>query len=161
MADALVANAGLKENGTEATYPKLLERTIFALRGFGEFSVSRGIGQYGKSFADYIRRIGSDNVEDLRLNNVRCRITNRLAIGLSTLKMGSEKLGLEDEKNLMLGDFVSVSNTILEDHVLTATKSEKRPPQPTTLEGFRNCVENQTNVWRLLFGDQYRHERES
>ena len=163
VADALVANAGLgiKEGENETTYPKLLERTIFALRGFGEFTVCWGNGQYGKCFTDYIRRIGSDHIEDLRINNVRCKLTNRLAVGLSTLKMGSEKIGVEDEKNLLLGDFALVSNTVLEDHVLTGVKSEKRPPQPTTLEGFRNCAENQINIWCLLFGQEYRAERET
>ena len=42
VVDALVAHAGLKEGDTEATYPKLQERTIFALRGFGEFTISWG-----------------------------------------------------------------------------------------------------------------------
>ena len=103
VSDALAANAGLKDNETETTYPKLLERTVFALLGFGEFDVSWGIGQYGKNFTDYVRRIGSDHVEDLRLNNARCKITNRLAIGLSTLKMGSKKIGLEDGEKFTSG----------------------------------------------------------
>ena len=91
---AIVPNPGVKDGESDATYPKLLERTIFALRGFGEFEVSWGIGQYGKSSTDYIRRIGDDNVEDLRVHNARCKITNRSAIGISTLKLGSLMFGL-------------------------------------------------------------------
>ena len=64
-------------------------------------------------------------------------------------------------KSLLLGDFALVPNTVMDDHVLTATKTEKRPPQPTNLEGFLNCVCNQINIWCLMFGEQYRNERET
>ena len=94
VSDALAAHSGIKESEVGATYPKLLARTICALRGLGEFDVAWGIGQYGKNFAEYIWRMGAGNDEGLRIHNARCKITNRLAIGLSTLKLGSEKMGL-------------------------------------------------------------------
>ena len=103
------------------------------------------------NFTDLIRRIGSDNSEDLRLYHVKCKITNRMAVGFSTLKLGSEKLGWEDEKNLVLGDFAQVSNTELEDHFLVENTAEKKPPNPKTIEDFRRCVENQINLWCLFF----------
>ena len=87
--------------------------------------LSGGIGHYEKSFPDYIRRIGTDNVEDLRLNNVRCKITNRLAIGMSTLKLGSGELGAEDGGSLLLGELALVSDTVMGNRVLTAAKAEK------------------------------------
>ena len=164
VSDALNARGnardGIKEGESDTTYPRLLERTLFALRGFGCFDVTWGIGSYGENFTELIRRIGSDNTEDLRIRQAKCKITNRIAVGMSTLKMGSKKLGFEDEKNLLLGDFHQVSNAEIEDHFLNDVKAEKRPAQPTSVEAFRRCAENQTSLWRLLFGEQYRAGRE-
>ena len=159
VADALAARDGPKEGDAEPTYPRLLERALFALRGFGCFDVAWGIGSYGKNFTELIRRIGSDNSEDLRLNHIKCKITNRIAVGFSTLKFGAKKLGFEDEKNLLLGDFTQVSNSILEEHILVSATAEKKPGQPKMLEQFRRCAENQINLRCLFFGEQYRDER--
>ena len=63
-------------------------------------------------------------------------------------------------EEFLLGGFALASSTILEEHAPTANKDAERPPRLTTLECFRNCVGNQTDVWCLLFGEQYRKERE-
>ena len=160
IADALSATQITKDGEKEPSASKLLERTVFAMRGFGQWHIEWGVGCYGASFTEFIRNIASDHVEDLRLFNVKCRITNRIAIGMSQLKIGSKILGQEDEKNLLLGDFMPVSNSVLEDHMLTDTKAESKPGQPKSMEMFRRCVENQINIWCLLFGAEYREERE-
>ena len=107
--------------------PNCLGGAISALRGFGEFHIVRGIGKYGKNFTEYLRLMGSGNVGDLRIHNIRRCVTNRMAIGLSTLKLGSKRHGSEDEKNLPLGDFAHVSNGVLGGFMLTDTKAEKNP----------------------------------
>ena len=160
IADALSANHVLKEGEKEATSTRLLERTLFAMRGFGQFKIDWGVGCYGTGFTECIRAIATDHAEDLRLHNIRCKITNRIAHGISNLKCGSKKAGTEDEKNILLGDFAPVPTSVLEDFVLTDTKAEPRPKQPQDVEMFRRCVENQTNVWCLFFGQEYRAERE-
>ena len=102
VADALNArdNArdGLKGGEASTAYPRLLGRTLFAMRGFGCFDAHWGIGSYGKNFIELIRRIGSDNMEDLRLNQVKCKITNRIDTRFATLKFGSKKLVLKMRK---------------------------------------------------------------
>ena len=165
VADALNArdNArdGIKEGDNDTAAPRLLGRTLFALRGFGCFDLVWGIGSYGRNFTELIRRIGSGNAEDLRVHQVKCKMTNRIAIGFLTLKMGSKKLGYEDSKSLLSGDFHQAPNAEIEDHFLSDSKAEKRPDQPKTAEAFRRCAENQTNLWCLFFGEQYRDERET
>ena len=160
VADALAARDGFKEGETDIAHTRLLERTLFALRGFGCFDITWGIGSYGKNFAELIRRIGTDNTEDMRVHHVKCKVANRIAYGFSNLKFGSKKLGFEDEKNLILGDFCHVPNAELELHFLVDGKMEKRPEEPKTVENFGKCVENQTNLRCLFFGEQYRDERE-
>ena len=49
VADALASRDGAKEGDSETTYPRLLERTLFALRGFGRFDIAWGIGSYGET----------------------------------------------------------------------------------------------------------------
>ena len=154
--DSLSASLALKEGDKEATSTRLQERTWFSMRGFGQFEIEWGVGCYGGGFTECIRSIATDHAEDLRVRNVRCRITNRLAFGLSNLKCGSKKAGTEDERNVMLGDFTPVSNSVMEDYALPDTKSEPKPAPPHDVETFRRCVENQINVWFLFFGQEYR-----
>ena len=160
IADALSANHVLKEGEREATSTRLLGRTLFAMRGFGQFEIAWGVGCYGPSFTECIRSIATDRAEDLSLRNIRCEITNRIAHGISNLKCGSKKAGNEDEKNLLLGDFPPVPTAVLDDFVLTDMKAETRPTQPQDVETFRRCVESQTNVWCMFFGQEYRTERD-
>ena len=68
---------------------ELFGRTVFALRGFGEFEVRWGIGSYGNELRDCRRLTSSCGVEEIPSSCVRCLISNRLEYGLSTLKMGT------------------------------------------------------------------------
>ena len=59
-----------------------------------------------------------------------------------------------------MGDFAPAPTSVLGDFVLTDAKAETRPSQPQDIETFRRCVENQTDVWCMFFGQEYRTERE-
>ena len=159
-ADALTANNAVREGDKEPSNARFLERTLFAMRGFGQWHIEWGAGCYGLAFAEFVRSIGSGHIEDLEFRNAKCKITNRLAVGLSNLKFGSKQFGQEGGKSLFLGDFAPVPNSVLEDHVPTSTKTEANPSPPRSIEMFRLCVGNQTNVWCLLFGQEYRSGRE-
>ena len=150
IADALTANQVLKEGEKEATSDRLIGRTLFAMLGFGQFEIEWGVGCYGGGFTECIRAIATDHAEDLRRNNIRCEITNRLAFGISNLKCGSKKFGTEDERSVLFGDLPPVSKAILDDYVLTDTKAEVPPVQPQDVETFRRCAENRANA-RCMF----------
>ena len=59
-------------------------------------------------------------------------------------------------KNLLLCGFSAVPNAVLADRVVTGGKAGKRPVRPEPSDCFRRCVGSQTNMWRLLHGEQYR-----
>ena len=99
IADALSATQTVREGDKEPSPAKLLGRTVFAMRGFGQWHIEWGVGCYGTSITEFIRNIASDHAEDLRVFNAKCKITNRIAIGMSQLKIGSKIIGQEDEKN--------------------------------------------------------------
>ena len=65
VSDALSSIEGSKEGEPDPTYHRLIGRTIFYLRGFGCFDISWGIGTFGKTFSELIRRGGADNSADL------------------------------------------------------------------------------------------------
>ena len=68
LGGASVANISLNGFGeTDATNPKLRERTISALRGFGDFESVWGIGKYGGDLKEYGRRTGPGYSEDRRI----------------------------------------------------------------------------------------------
>ena len=137
VADDLANRDGVKEGDNEPTYPRLMGPAHFDLRGFGCFDITWGIVAYGQNFAEISRRICTDDTEELRLRHIKCKITNRLATGFHMLKMGSGKLGFEDDKNLILGDCAHVSNADIDEHFLTGVKAETDPAQPRTVECFR------------------------
>ena len=111
--DAFSVRGGIKEGESDPTYPRLSGRTLFALRGFGCFDIAWGIGAYGKTFTELIRHNVSDNADELRLNHTKCKITNRIDVGFSTLQMGTDELRYGGEENLILGDFAHVSTSAI------------------------------------------------
>ena len=44
---------------------KLAGRTVFALRGFGEFEVRLGVDAYGEDWGECLRRLSSYGKEDI------------------------------------------------------------------------------------------------
>ena len=160
---ALANRDGMKAGGNDPTYPRFLERTLCALRGFGCFDIAWGIGSYGENFTELARRIGADNTEELRLHRIKCKITNRFANGFSMPKMGSVELGYVDGETSFWwgGALRSCPNEDLEEHFITYISDGRKPDQPKTADVFRRCVENQPNMRCLFFGEQYRAERET
>ena len=89
VADVIMSLQGEKSGNVELAHSELVGETIFALRGSGEFQVRWGIGAYGEELNDHIRRTSAYEKEEVIASGVRCLIPNRMAYGLSTLKMGT------------------------------------------------------------------------
>ena len=72
-------------------------RTIFALRGFGEYQARCGIGRIEKSWAHgYATRRRTKR--GILASGVRCLATDRMAYGLSTLELGASSKGKREVK---------------------------------------------------------------
>ena len=67
---------------------KLVERAIFALRGFGEFEARSAVGAYGKDLNDRIGETVGIWGGEVPASGVWCLIACRMAFGLSTFKIG-------------------------------------------------------------------------
>ena len=95
IADALSANQVDKEGGKNLV-PRNYWRGIYLQYADSDNVTSNGgVGRYGASFAEYIRGIAADHIEDLRRPNAKCKITNRISDGVLKLEIGSEIIGQE------------------------------------------------------------------
>ena len=88
VAVAILNLQGDKEGSVEVDHSKVVEKTIFELRGFGEFRVKWGIGAYGKELNACTRRMSAYEKEEVLASGSRCLLSNRIAYGLSALKFG-------------------------------------------------------------------------
>ena len=87
VADVMLSLKWERSGNIEADHSKLVEKTIFALRGFGEFQVRWGIGAYGKELNAHLRRMSAYDQEEILAAGVRRFVSNRMACGISTLKI--------------------------------------------------------------------------
>ena len=77
-----------KVRAMEAARSRLSGRTIFAMRWFGGFA-RWGIGAYGTDLNACRRRMDPYEIEEIFASGMCGLITNRMAFGVSTLKMGT------------------------------------------------------------------------
>lgn len=103
-ADFILSLQGEKAGHVEADHSKVVEWAVFALRGFGEFQVRWGIGAYGRELNACIRRLGAYENEEILASGVRCVMSNRIAYGFSTFKIGTCFRGKEDNKTATSAD---------------------------------------------------------
>ena len=89
VAVAILNLQGGKAGSVEVDRSKVVGKTIFTLRGFGEFRVKWGIGAYGKELNACIRRMSAYEQEEVLAAGVRCLLSSRIAYGLSALKFGT------------------------------------------------------------------------
>ena len=94
------------EDAKESEYTSLIDNTIFALRGFGEFDVVIGAGAKGRALTKCIRDFANNRKDKQMEGNLRCLITNRLAIAAGTLKWGAKRLEGVGENTALLYDFL-------------------------------------------------------
>ena len=80
------------EEAKESEYTSLIDNAIFVLRGFGEFESAIGSGTKGKQLAKCVRDFANNHKDKQIEENLRCVISNRLAIADGALKWGTKRL---------------------------------------------------------------------
>ena len=146
------------EEAKESEYTSLIDNTIFVLRGFGEFESVIGSGTKGKQLTKCVRDFANNHKDKQIEENLRCVISNRLAIASGTLKWGTKRLDGVDDNTVLLSDFLLADMEKIESHYLIDGKAETRTAkEPYSIHAFERAVKNQIRFWGMLYGRQ--HER--
>ena len=152
VADVLLTLQGGNTGNVEVDHSNLVERTIFALRGFGGFQLRRGIGAYGKEMNARLRRMPAYGKEEIPASGARRFLTNRISYGFSTLKLGTFSRGEEGNKTATLADFTPVTVEEMENHYLTNADMEPVGRYTFSLDFFKRSIRNQNSIWSMVFG---------
>ena len=159
VADVILTLQGEKAGNVEVEHSKIAEMAVFALRGFGEFQVRWGIGAYGEELNACLRRMDAYGKEEILASGVRCVMSNRIAYGLSTLKIGTLSQGKEDNKTATLADFspatVEEMGEEMGNHYLANADREPVGRYPFSLDFFKQSIRNQHLVWSMVFGAEH------
>ena len=111
------------EEAKESEYTSLIDNTICVLIGFGAFEAAIGAGAKGKQLTERIRDFANNHKGKQIEENLRCLLTNRLAIAGGTLKWGTKRLGGADGNTALLSDFLLADMEKIEN---TIYQKEKR-----------------------------------
>ena len=76
-ADVSLTLQGEKSGNVEMCHSNVVARTIYALRGFGEFQGRWGIWAYGEELNACVRRMSAYGKEEISASGARCLITKR------------------------------------------------------------------------------------
>ena len=131
----------------ETDHSKLVERTIFALRGFGEFQVRCGHGAYGKELNACLRRLSAYGQEEVLASVARCLVANRMSYGFPTLKIGTYCRCKEGDKASAIADFTPPTVEEWETTTWPTTTWNPREDTPS-----RCILRNEVSAIRTWFG---------
>ena len=159
VADAILTLQGGMVGNSEVDHSKLVEKTIFALIGLGEFQARCGIGAYGKELNACLRRMAAYGKEEILESGARCIISNRLSYGISTLKVGTFCRGKDDSKTSTLSDCIPSTVGEMENHYRDNAEVDPVGRYPWSLEFAKRIIRNQNLVWSVIFGSEHYPER--
>ena len=144
--DGLLTMQGGEMGSVEIDHIKLVGRAIFALRGFGEFEVRWGVGAYGKDLNGRRIRLSSYGKEEVLAAGVRCLITNRMAYGLSTLKIGTYSKWQAGHRAVTLSDFIPDTAEKMGNQFRANAKMEPTGRYPYSIDFPKRSIKNQNLV---------------
>ena len=133
---------------------------VEAMRGFGLYRFSMGIGSYGKELIRSAKRESHVKKHDMYRAGWRFPLTWRHCKALETLKFGPHDYRGEGEETLLLPDPHPVSQEVFDNSVIVGTKLGNRNKQPVTWSSFVSCVEQQTLFIQGFYGIEHGPYRE-
>ena len=160
VADVLLTLQAGKVGSVEADRSELAERAIFDLRCFGEFQVRWGIGAYGKELNACLLRVSAYEKEEILASGARCLISNRIAYGLSMLKLGTFCMGKGGSETAILADFSPSAVGEMENRYFANAAMEPVGRYPPPIDFSKRSIRNQNLVWAMVFGAEHYHGRE-
>ena len=157
---AMTANQPNVDAKLELSNSKFHSFAVFAMRGFGEFDHSLGMGVYSDQLEDALIRAANGRRELMLNRGWRFPLTSRLAKGATKLTIGAYSSKDISESSIMLSDFYRHSMEFLESCTHVKGKYGARKPAPDTTALFRETVKNQLLFTRDVFCSQHVGERE-
>ena len=144
--------------GTVEGLNKLSEEMVFVIRACDQYTVSVCPGEVGSSLANALLSAQVGAATRLRAMGFRQRMTTRLAVGLA-----GPYWGAQDKCCLGAADFIQYTDAELDAFAVERSGkgvAEQRPAQPTKLEDWTARVKRQNEIWRLVYGEEWKDVRE-
>ena len=110
------------------------------------------MGAYGKDPNDYLGRLAPYGKEEILAAGARCLIANRMANGLSTLKIGTYSKGKWGNKTVTLSDFSPAAIEEMENRCLPNARMDPAGRYPYSIDFSKRSVKNQNLIWPLIYG---------
>ena len=151
---------GVQPPGTIRGLNRQSEELVFLMRACGQYNVVVGAGEHGQALANSLLAAQVGAATKLRAAGFRQRMTTRLAVGIA-----GPYWGANDKHALSASDFLSFTDAEL-DQFASENKSnkgasEQRPPPPSRFDEWVARVRRQTDVWCLVYGEEWRTVRTS
>ena len=141
--------------GTIKGLNRTSEELVFLLRACNQYQVTVGAGEQGQALANALLSAQVGASTKLRKAGFKQKVTNRLAIGLA-----GPYWGTQEKHALNAADFVPHTDAELDAFVqeIRSNKpgADQRPAPPTKLEDWEGRVRRQTDVWALVYGEEWK-----
>ena len=143
----------------ERQWAKVNKYVAYAVRGFGTFTPTIGIGVYGLELQKAIRRQAGSLKYTLWDLKIRAPITNRVANGIALVSWGAEDGRNGTKDSIMLGDCFPMDSRNFDQHKLSGEKVEEHGKQPTTMHMFIKMARQQSRIYAAAYGSEHLNER--
>ena len=157
---AMTANQPNVDAKLELSNAKLHSFAVFAMRGFGKFDHSLGMGVYSDQLEDALIRAANGRRELMLNRGWRFPLSSRLAKGATKLTIGAYSSKDISESSITMSDFYRRPIEFLEACTHVKGKYVARKAAPDTAALFRETAHNQILFTRDVFGSHHVGERE-
>ena len=157
---AVSQNQAQGETKHEVSNTKLQSFAVFAMRGFGKFDHTLGIGVFSDQLEDALIRTSNSRRELMLNSGWRFQLTARLARAAAKLTIGAYSNKDVLDHTAMLNDFYRLPMEVLENCTSVKGKFDPRKASPDTIARFKEAALNQIMFIRDVYGSQHVSERE-
>ena len=151
---------GAQPPGTIRGLNRQSEELVFLMRACGQYNIQVGAGEHGQALANSLLAAQVGASTKLRAAGFRQRMTTRLAVGIAGPFWGSN-----EKYALSASDFLSFTDAELDqfasENKTVKGASDQRPPPPSRFDEWVARVRRQTDVWCLVYGEEWRTVRTS
>lgn len=141
-------------HGTLKGLGKGAEELVFLMRACGQYQIRLGEGEHGQALANALVAAQVGASSKLRAAGFRQKMTQRLAVGLA-----GGFWGVHERHCLGASEFVAYTDAELDAFSSEAKNQrtqEQRPQNPQRLDEWIVRVKRQTDVWCLVYGEEWR-----
>eukprot|EP00435_Cladocopium_sp_Y103_P043965 s974_g12.t1 len=146
--------------GTVKGLNRQSEELVFLMRACGQYNIQVGAGEHGQSLANSLLAAQVGASTKLRAAGFRQKMTTRLAVGIA-----GPFWGTNEKYALSASDFLSFADAELDqfasEHKGNKGPPDQRPPPPVRFDEWVARVRRQTDVWCLVYGEEWRTVRAS